>query len=236
MINGMQSEGLIACPKHFPGMGATPNDSHYQRPCITLAPKEMEDHLAPYRKAINSREPPLSIMTNHALYPSLDNQNVATLSETILGLSRNKAIKDIPCLNFEGILLTDDLGMAGVLEGSTPGEVAVKALKAGIDMLMFSYRLERAKEAKQAILEALQKGQLDEETIKDRYQRIQKVKEMHKKKLGSLPVLTIQDLPQLAEQHNKLTEQFNDPSFDMNCKTSVGSDVKKKETEKCIIQ
>ena len=116
LISGMQSEGLIACPKHFPGMGRTEQDSHISTPVIT-APQDalLAVDLLPFKKAIEAGAE--SIMTNHGLfvklkfllnkkatYTAFDPNNCATLSPILMTELLRKE------MNFQGIILTDDLG------------------------------------------------------------------------------------------------------------------------------
>jgi beta-N-acetylhexosaminidase len=87
------------------------------------------------------------------MYPSIDDTAVATCSKLILkDILRND-------LGFTGVVLTDDMGMRGVREHPTlsDAQVAVEALKAGCDVLMYSFRPQRAIDARDAILAAIEK-------------------------------------------------------------------------------
>jgi beta-N-acetylhexosaminidase len=148
VVKGLQKEGVIACTKHFPGMGQTSADSHIVCPVIDISLESLEQiDLVPYYKAIKSGIE--TIMTNHgtcnvsesyiyfvALYPALDKERCATLSPIIMtDLLRNKLgfkvlIFCTVLMSIKGVLLTDDLGMGGVLEKNSIEEVVVNALLA----------------------------------------------------------------------------------------------------------
>lgn len=153
ITRGMQEQGVIACPKHYPGMGRAAADSHMALPQIDDVDRDTlaKTDNVPFRACIEAGA--RSIMTNHALYPKIDANNVATLSPILL--------KDIlkSEMGFEGVVLTDDMGMRGVREHATlsDAEIAVEALKAGCDVLMYSFRVERAIAARDAILAAIEK-------------------------------------------------------------------------------
>eukprot|EP01105_Mastigella_eilhardi_P011120 TRINITY_DN2568_c0_g1_i2.p1 TRINITY_DN2568_c0_g1~~TRINITY_DN2568_c0_g1_i2.p1 ORF type:complete len:356 (+),score=68.79 TRINITY_DN2568_c0_g1_i2:85-1152(+) len=135
LVAGQQRAGVAACAKHFPGMGAASNDSHYQLPVIGLSHKELiETDIAAFEAAIQAGVE--VIMTNHAVYPSLcATKQPATVSHGIItGLARER-------LHFDGVIVTDDLGMAGAVAqfGGDIGAAAAAAVVAGCDLCMISY-------------------------------------------------------------------------------------------------
>ncbi|TFB98677.1 hypothetical protein E3O42_15020 [Cryobacterium adonitolivorans] len=127
-VRGVQSTGVAACPKHFPGHGDTALDSHLAMPVVDLPPATLrERELVPFRAAITAGAK--AIMTSHILLPQVDPENPATLSSRVLGgLLRTE-------LGFSGVIVSDALdmkGASGVL--GIPG-AAVAALAAGCDLL-----------------------------------------------------------------------------------------------------
>ena len=161
---GIQSENVIACGKHFPGHGDTDKDSHHTLPIIDIPEKEMEDvHLYPFRKA--SEKGLGAIMSAHVHVPSLDTlQNrPASLSPEIL----NNILVDQ--YNYKGLIITDALEMKGVRKGYDAGEIAVKALKAGNDLLLMPANLPKTVSA---IKTAIRKEELSREKIRNKVRKI----------------------------------------------------------------
>jgi beta-N-acetylhexosaminidase len=128
-IRGLQSTGVAACAKHFPGHGDTAQDSHLALPVVDLGPAELrERELAPFRAAIAAGT--RTIMTSHILLPQLDARLPATFSAPVIeGLLRGE-------LGFTGVVVTDALDMHGASGGGRGiPEAAVLALAAGCDLL-----------------------------------------------------------------------------------------------------
>ena len=127
---GLQQAGMIATLKHFPGHGDTSVDSHLGLPLIEH-PRERLDaiELAPFRAAIETGAS--AVMTAHIELPALDPaKGPATLSGPVVtGLLRER-------LGFEGLIFTDSMLMDGVARLGTSGELAVKAVLAGNDMVL----------------------------------------------------------------------------------------------------
>ncbi len=129
-IEACQSEGVLACAKHFPGHGRTVDDSHLTLPVVD-APLDVlkEQDLAPFRAAITAGV--ASIMTAHVAYPTLDPSGLpATLSREILQWLLRQQLK------FDNLVVADALIMRGVLEGRDETEAAVMAVQAGCDVLL----------------------------------------------------------------------------------------------------
>ena len=132
-IRGLQSAGVTATLKHFPGHGDTEVDSHIGLPIIKH-PRERLDkiELPPFRAGIAAGAG--AVMTGHIEMPALDPSpsTPTTLSEPIVsGLLRGE-------LQFNGVIYTDSMGMQGVTATYTPGVAAVRAIKAGNDVVLHS--------------------------------------------------------------------------------------------------
>jgi beta-glucosidase-like glycosyl hydrolase/CubicO group peptidase (beta-lactamase class C family) len=168
-MKGLQDGGVLACAKHFPGHGDTGVDSHKDLP-VVLHSKERLDSLElyPYLELIG--EGLGSVMTAHLYAPALDpNEKIAsTLSrEVITNLLRNK-------MGFGGLVFTDALNMQGVAKFFKPGEIEVKALQAGNDVLLFS---QDVPVAIQKIKTAIDSGWISMEEIEMHCYRILQAKE-----------------------------------------------------------
>jgi beta-glucosidase-like glycosyl hydrolase/CubicO group peptidase (beta-lactamase class C family) len=168
-MNGMQNNGIIACGKHFPGHGDTDSDSHKTLPIINYDYKRLDSlELYPFKQLIN--EGLMSMMVAHLYIPMLDNttNQASTLSPKIV----NGLLKDT--LGFKGLIFTDALNMKGVSKYYVPGEVDVKAILAGNDILLFP---ENVPVGIAKIKEAIDKGEITQQEIDVRCLKILKAKE-----------------------------------------------------------
>jgi len=132
-LKGLQEHNVMACGKHFPGHGNSDSDSHFTLPIINQSAVEMDSvELYPFKKLIS--EGITSMMVAHLYIPAYDTINnlAATLSPNITtGLLRDT-------LGFHGIVFTDALNMKGVADFYPSGELELKALLAGNDVLLYS--------------------------------------------------------------------------------------------------
>ncbi|MFJ8670233.1 glycoside hydrolase family 3 protein [Streptomyces sp. NPDC093600] len=166
-VKGYQRAGVAATAKHFPGHGDTAVDSHYGLPTITHTLEEWAELDAPpFRSAIAAGID--SIMTAHIVVPALDpSEDPATLSRPILtGILREK-------LGYDGVVVTDSLGMEGVRTKYGDERVPVLALKAGVDQLLNPPKLDLAWNA---VLRAVKSGELTEDRLDESILRILRLK------------------------------------------------------------
>ncbi|MBN1929323.1 MAG: glycoside hydrolase family 3 protein [Chlorobiaceae bacterium] len=166
-IDGMQSGGLVATAKHFPGHGDVTVDSHKALPVLEGDRKRLERYeLQPFRAAISQGV--LSVMVGHLAVPKLTGSlEPASLSRTIVtGLLRDE-------LNFKGLIVTDALNMKALENGLTPGQVAVKAVEAGNDILLFP---EDPEQVFDAVCAAVESGRISERRIETSARRILQLK------------------------------------------------------------
>lgn len=165
---GLQLDaGISAAAKHFPGHGDTATDSHHGLPVITHSMTDWETLDAPpFRSAVRAGID--MIMTGHLALPACDpSGDPATLSRPVLtGLLRDY-------LGFTGVIITDSLRMDAVREAYGDGEIAVRALEAGVDMLLEPADPDAAVTA---ITEAVRSGRLTEERIDQSVSRILELK------------------------------------------------------------
>lgn len=133
-VHGAAASGLRTCAKHFPGHGSTAKDSHVAAPRVSRSRAELESvDLVPFRAAIQAGVP--AVMTAHITYPALDPDAPASLSERVIGgLLRSQ-------LGFAGVVVSDDLEMAGIAWNQPLESSAIRALRAGSDLLIVSRML-----------------------------------------------------------------------------------------------
>lgn len=127
-IRGIQSEGVLACVKHFPGHGDTNVDSHRTLPLIPHGRQRLDRvELRPFCQAI--QDGVAAVMSAHLLVPSIDPVHPASLSNACL----TRVLKDE--MGFQGLVVSDALNMKAI-EG-TPEEIALSAFQAGTDLLLY---------------------------------------------------------------------------------------------------
>ncbi len=138
-VKGLQDNGIVATAKHFPGHGDTDTDSHMDLPVISHPAERMESvELYPFREAIGNQIN--GIMIAHLYMPMYDTTSnlASTLSPRIItDLLKKK-------LDFQGVVITDALDMSGVTKFFPPGEIEVKALLAGNDILLLPQDVSKA--------------------------------------------------------------------------------------------
>ncbi|MDE0027428.1 MAG: glycoside hydrolase family 3 protein [Spirochaetaceae bacterium] len=133
-FRGLQSAGIIATAKHYPGHGAADRDSHLVLPRIAADRERLWDReLVPYRFLIREGLP--AIMSGHLAFPAIADEDLpASLSPVFM----DELLRDR--LGFEGIVVTDDLEMTGVVQyAGSPAEAVVAAIEAGNDLALVSH-------------------------------------------------------------------------------------------------
>ena len=165
---GYTAAGVAGAAKHFPGHGDTATDSHTGLPVIDHTREEWEQlDRPPFQAAIDAGVP--AIMTAHISVPALDpSGDPATLSEPIMtGILREE-------MGYDGVVITDALDMAGASATYGNDRVPVLALKAGVDMLLMPPEFDVAYNA---VLDAVESGELTEERIDTSVRRILTLKQ-----------------------------------------------------------
>ncbi len=131
-IEGLEREGVAACPKHFPGLGGAMLDSHEKLPVITRSRKELlRDDVQPYQHFLRRLR---TVMVGHGQYSALDDKPASLSHDVITGLLRRQ-------LDFGGLVLTDDLEMGAIKSFE---DSAAEAINAGADMVLVCHTAEKA--------------------------------------------------------------------------------------------
>lgn len=167
-VTGLQSAGVAACTKHFPGHGDTAVDSHHALPRIDVdAALLLERELAPFRAAIAAGT--RAVMSAHILVPALDPDRPATLSRGILtDLLRGE-------LGYDGLIVTDGMEMQAIAGTYGIERGSVLAIAAGADAICVGGGLaddETVRLLRDALVGAVRAGELPEERLADAADRV----------------------------------------------------------------
>lgn len=168
LTKGLQSNGVFATAKHFPGHGDTDKDSHHMLPSINHSLERMNKvELYPYKRLI--KEGLASVMVAHLNVPALEERQGYPSSIS------NKIVTDLlqKKLHFKGLIFTDALNMKGASSFKNPGEIDLEAFLAGNDILLFP---ENVPVAIEKFKEALANGTLSEERLEHSVKKILKYK------------------------------------------------------------
>jgi len=163
---------VVACGKHFPGHGDTTADSHKELPVVEAPRERLEAvEFPPFRRAADAGI--ASLMTAHVLYKAMDGRLPATLSpEIITHLLRDQ-------MQYDGVVLTDDLEMHAIVDHYGPGDAAVRAVVAGCDILLICKERDREIAAFEALEQAVASGTIDTARLDLSVARIQRMKQRY---------------------------------------------------------
>ena len=161
--------GIMTAIKHFPGHGSSRSDSHFGMTDVTDTWTESE--LIPFRRLIDSGLADV-VMTAHIYNANLDSLYPATLSHNVIdGILRNQ-------LNFDGVVMTDDMYMEAIVNHYTLSEAVIRAINAGCDMLILGnnspsgYFPGRPNEVIDIIVNAVLTGEISRERLDESARRI----------------------------------------------------------------
>ena len=162
---GLESVGVAACGKHFPGHGDTSQDSHLELPRLPHSLERLEQvELKPFAAAVKAGIP--SIMTAHVIFEPLDSVYPATMSREVLhGLLREK-------MGYEGLIVTDDIEMRAIADNYGVVETVVRGLNAGVDHFLCCHTADVAHQAIEAVVHAVENGTVSRETLATANRRI----------------------------------------------------------------
>ncbi|MEU9433664.1 glycoside hydrolase family 3 protein [Streptomyces sp. NPDC048252] len=167
-VTGLQSAGVAACTKHFPGHGDTAVDSHHALPRIDADPAVLtERELTPFRAAIAAGT--RAVMSAHILVPALDPARPATLSPRILTTLLREE------LGYDGLIVTDGMEMQAVAATYGIERGSVLAVAAGADAICVGGGLaddETVRRLRDALVTAVRTGELPEQRLADAAQRV----------------------------------------------------------------
>lgn len=169
LVRGYLKAGIIPCGKHFPGHGNTIIDSHLDLPVEEANLDRLNEvELIPFKKSFKAGLD--LVMTAHILFPKIDPDWPATLSEKFV----KNILKDE--LRYRGLVMTDDLDMKAMAAHYDRRMIPVRALQAGCDLLLYCNEPESPPRAIEACVHAIQDGWLSKDQLEDSYNHIQRFK------------------------------------------------------------
>ena len=196
---GLDAAGVIACGKHFPGHGDTDTDSHLELPRVDQPWDRLERvELAPFRQAAAAGLP--MIMTAHVVFPALDPERPATLSEAVVnGLLRGK-------LGYRGVVVSDDLDMRAISAHVGVEHAAVAAIRAGCDVLLLCCDEHNQAVAAEALAKEAERDSDFRHRVGEAAARVRALKRGHASKLGSLSPLSREIVG--SYEHRRLADRL----------------------------
>lgn len=167
-MHGYRDARIVPCLKHFPGHGDTRVDSHLALPTISHSLEHLEHvELVPFRAGIQQGAE--VVMTAHIHFPQLDTLP-ATISPAIIhGLLREQ-------LGFRGVIISDCMEMSAIRDTVGTPQGVVKALQAGVDLVLVSHHHELQRASVEAIRTAIHNGELSRENIQQAAERVLELK------------------------------------------------------------
>ncbi|PIC85780.1 beta-N-acetylhexosaminidase [Sporosarcina sp. P20a] len=200
--NGMTSEYVIPVVKHFPGHGDTSVDSHIDLPVITHNKERLQNvELLPFKQAIKGGVN--AVMVGHLLVEAYDPKTPASFSKIIIqDLLRDE-------LQFDGVVITDDLVMGAIVENYSIGEVGVQSIVAGGDILLVGHKYTPVNELLTALQEAINEGVITEQRINQSVERILLMKQQYEVKDIQREQVNVEELNQQTKELIKKIESGN---------------------------
>ncbi|HHW00457.1 MAG TPA: beta-N-acetylhexosaminidase [Clostridiaceae bacterium] len=201
-MKGIRKGGIIPVVKHFPGHGDTFVDSHIGLPTVDSDIDRLNDfELVPFIEAINNRAD--AVMVAHILINKIDPEYPASLSKII--------IKDILRreLNFNGVVITDDITMGAITENYDIGDAAVRAVNAGSDIVLVCHGHDNRIAVLDALTKAVQNGTIPEKRLDESVYRILKLK--HKYRMTDNTVDSV-DIDKINDKISDILNKISLPS------------------------
>lgn len=214
-LRGLQSQGILGCLKHFPGIGAGEIDSHEELPRIQLTHDELiVKDLAPYIELFLFRQDEEDrvrvVMVSHGGFSKIDLENESSGGKLVpASISKNIVTKLLrEELGYKHLVLTDDMEMGAILKHYSIGEACKCAFQAGEDMILICSSVEAVRESYGALLEAFQSGELSVALLDESLTRIAEVKEILRKPLEFDTVRLNELSAEIAALNEKLNYSY----------------------------
>lgn len=200
VMEGIHSQGIISSVKHFPGHGDTSVDSHLDLPKIDKSLDELENlELVPFKEAINKDAD--MIMVAHILFPQLDDKYPASMSDEII----NKLLREK--LNFNGVIVLDDITMGAITENYSIGKGSIEFLKSGGDIILVCHGNDNPSIVLDSIKMGIEENDISMDDIDKKVYRILSLKDKYNFKDAEIENVDIKDV-------NYRINELNEKIFD----------------------
>ena len=170
MLRGYREAGIIGTAKHFPGHGSTKIDSHKSLPIVYRNEREMALALLPFRAAVEQHVP--LVMVGHIKIPLIDSEYPATISSHTIDILRNE-------MGYQGVIITDDLGMGAMTKLYSISDAATRSIQAGVDIVLAVRNIKDYTYIYEALHAAVQRNDITENRINQSVMRILLLKERY---------------------------------------------------------
>lgn len=190
---GLIANTIVPTAKHFPGSYGVPVDPHVMNFTVKKTIEQLKQkELFPFTRFAQLGRFS-AVMMSHFHYTAFDSEIIpASLSKNAMGYLRNELL-------FKGIIITDDLQMAGAKNLYSPAEASFRSLKAGADLVMLAYSQKDQIASFERVLQAVQSGEISEQSIDEKISRISFIKSYLAKAKRSAPNWQDSDLAKLDQ-------------------------------------
>ena len=205
-LEQLQQGGCLGCVKHFPGLGASAADSHEELPQVLIGENELKAvDLLPYKRLFE-RSLVHSVMVAHAAYPNSNLQEQARNGTLLPSSLSGRVISGLlrAELQFNGIVITDDLEMGAIIKNFGIGDAGMMAIEAGADMLAICADAEHIGEGYDAVVESVRSGKIAEDRIDQSLDRISVAKSLLREPLP----FDAQRLAELSDSVARLNDEL----------------------------
>ncbi len=187
IMKGLKAHNIISVVKHFPGHGDTAVDSHIGLPVINSDLDRLYDfELQPFSAAIENNA--RAVMIAHILLPQIDPVNPATFSTTVISDILRRQ------MNFDGVVITDDMTMGAITNNYDIGEAAVKSINAGTDIVLVCHDYDKEEAVINSLQAAAANGIISTERIDQSVYRVLKLKQQYALSERAEPPVDIQSI------------------------------------------
>ena len=171
-MKGIQSKNIISVVKHFPGHGDTSVDSHVNLPVVNYDINRLNSfEFVPFKTAIQNGAD--AVMVGHILLPKIDSKYPSSMSYEIV---TNILRKD---LGFNGLVVSDDMTMGAITKNYSIEESSIKAINAGVDLLLVCQKYENTENVLKALKEAALNGTISKERLDNALYNIISIKKKY---------------------------------------------------------
>lgn len=163
-VAGVQASRVGACAKHFPGHGRAVADSHVALPAVSATlPELMATDLIPFQAAIKGGV--RSVMTAHVVFPAIDDVPATLSRRLVTDVLRHE-------LGFDGVIITDALGMAAIGDSAKTASGAIGALAAGADLICLPADPAAQQRARDTLVSAVRGGVVSQDQVAEGAARV----------------------------------------------------------------